>query len=187
MFKGTALAHSLPALPGLAKTSGDRPRVASPHPLPLVRPGLSEPVARETSARLVTAAFAIVAPPQVAESLDLERRSPHHWTDPTRPGPTLSAILQAPPPWSGYLLSRALVVVEGPTRRWTASPQALVARIVAGAAQVASILEKRDLDACTPEQLEEMRSTLTEKGNELKELTRQIDEALERKRADGGC
>jgi hypothetical protein len=167
--------HLPPPLPALAKCAPDAPIRAS-----------GRERLRSLAADLVVASFDVVSASAVARTLGLSRQTVHQWGDPARAGASLAHLLGGPRAWSGFLLRRALVVVDGPTPRWSATPQALVARVIAGAAQVAAIIGQRNFDQCTPEELERMRRDVAEKRGDLAELERQIVEAQEKKRQQQG-
>lgn len=167
--------HGLPMLPALAKCTPDA-----------VPPASGRERIRSLAASLVAAGFDVIPAAVVARTLGLQRQTVHLWQDASRPGVGLAHLLGGPRPWSRLILSRALVLVDGPTARWSASPQALVARVIAGCAQVMSVIGQRDLDSCSLEELEQMRRAVAEKRSELSELERQLLEAQERKRQQEG-
>ena len=165
--------HSLPPLPTLATCAGDTQAARVTRRLAL---------GRELSALLVHQSLQVYPGADLARMLGLRsRQGVHHWTDPTRPGPALSYILAAPRAWAGAVLLGAAARLDALTPSTAQSPQQLVARVVAGAAQVATILDRRDLERCTVDELEKLAATVAAEQGRLAQIQQQIAAARERK------
>lgn len=136
---------------------------------------------RERSAGLIAESFLAYGSANVARALGLTRQSVHLWGTGRDRGVSLSDLLAGPRPWAGMVLRRALACVDGSLPCCSLTPQSLVARIVAGAAQIAVIIEQKDLDGCTPEQLDEMDRVASQEADRLEQLRRQIAAARNKK------
>lgn len=145
-------------------------------------------LARELSAQLVAQGLSTSGGADVARSLGFRsRQGVQHWIDPTRPGPALSYVLAGPRAWSSAVLLGALQRLDVLTPRSPYSPQQLVALVVSGAMQVATILDQRDLDRCTVAELEEMDRTVAEQQERLAEMRQRLAAAKASKLPkDGG-
>jgi len=177
-MKGFSFAgHPLPPLPTLATCAGDTQAARVNRRIVL---------GRELSAALVRQACQVYPGADLARVLGLRsRQGVHHWTDPTRPGPALSYVLAAPRAWSGAILLGALARLDVLTPSTAQSPQQLIARVVAGAAQAATVLDRRDLDRCTSEELDELAATVAAEQGRLAQIQQQIAAARERKGLEG--
>lgn len=176
--------HALSASPALESVAGDAQvvRVSSSVRGPERRLLL----ARELSAQLVAQSLHAAAGADVSRSLGFRsRQGVQHWTDPTRPGPAFSYVLAGPRTWTSCMLLGALARLDVLTPRSPYSPQQLVALVVSAAMQVATILDRRDLDKCSVDELEEMERAVGDQQERLAELRDRLAAAKAAKRPKG--
>lgn len=173
-MKGFSFAgHPLPPLPTLATCAGDSRALHVNRRLI---------VGRELSALIVRQSLQVCSGADLARALGLRsRQGVQHWTDPTRPGPALSYLMAAPRAWASAVLLGAAARLDALAPPTVQSPQQLVARVVAGAAQVATVLDRRDLDRCTLDELGELAATVAAEQERLAQIQQQIAAAKERK------